>query len=213
MAGAHVGRTGKVAIVTPAPPPKADTATRLRLVAAAVLVGGLSLWAYRSGLLDELSARQLQALFQEAGLTGAALFVLAFAVGNLLSIPGVLFVITGLLAYGQVMGAPIVLVGGVFAVTVSFWAVRLIGGQPAALIRNDTVRRLLSRLQERPVLTVIVLRLLMSFSPPLNYALALTPIRYRNYLIGSAIGLTFPVAFYALLLDQLMACGLLDKVL
>jgi len=185
----------------------------LRLIATAALLAGLTLAAHQSGLLDDLSARQLQELFQGAGPLGAGLFILAFAVGNLLSIPGVLFVITGLLAYGQIAGAPIVLLGGLVAVSVSFCAVRLVGGQPAALIRNDVARRLLSNLTQRPVITVVVLRLMMSFSPPLNYALALAPIKYRDYLLGSLIGLLFPVAFYAVLLDQLLARGWLDAVL
>ena len=64
---------------------------------------------------------------------------------------------------------------------------------------------MLARLDERPVTTVIVLRTLLWLAPPLNYALALSSIRFRHYLIGSALGLLLPVAGAALFFDWLFA--------
>jgi uncharacterized membrane protein YdjX (TVP38/TMEM64 family) len=41
---------------------------------------------------------------------------------------------------------------------------------------------------------VALLRLVLWMAPAVNYALALSPVRYRDYAIGSAVGLAIPVA-------------------
>ena len=57
----------------------------------------------------------------------------------------------------------------------------------------------------RRIRTVFLLRLFLWLAPALNYALALTHVKYRDYLIGSALGLIVPVAGAALLFDWLFA--------
>jgi uncharacterized membrane protein YdjX (TVP38/TMEM64 family) len=184
-----------------------------RLIAALTVVSTLALIGHVSGATAQLDVASLQALLQDAGAIGMLAFVLLFALGNLLGVPGVLFVVAGLVAYGQLGGAILALVAGLFVASTSFWTVRLIGGSPAAALKGRLAQRLLGRLDARPVQTVAALRTLMILSPPLNYALALSPIRYRDYVLGSAIGLIAPIAFYALLLEQLVGCGLLEVTL
>ena len=186
---------------------------KARLVAALSAVVLLAVIGKATGLAEHLSVEALQELLRSAGLVGALLFVLAFAVGNLLGVPGVVFVVAGLVAYGQLSGSLLALVAGVVVATTSFWTVRLIGGQPTKQLDGKLARRVLGGLERRPVQTVAALRTLMILSPPLNYALALSPIRYRDYLAGSVLGLIAPIAFYALLLEQLVACGLLEVTL
>ena len=38
-------------------------------------------------------------------------------------------------------------------------------------------------------------------APPLNYALAMSKLRFREYIIGSAIGLVIPIALVSLLFE------------
>lgn len=47
------------------------------------------------------------------------------------------------------------------------------------------------------IVTVVVLRLLLFMTPAVNYALALTPLRFRDFLLGSAIGLIPGVILFA----------------
>ena len=44
-------------------------------------------------------------------------------------------------------------------------------------------------------------------APPLNYALALSGVRLRDYLVGTLIGLPLPIAAYCIFFD-LLATGL-----
>ncbi len=60
-------------------------------------------------------------------------------------------------------------------------------------IKQRHAKILLSKLDERPILVVFLIRLVFWIAPPLNYALALTKIRFRDYMIGSVAGLILPV--------------------
>lgn len=157
------------------------------------------------GLTELLSTEALQAAMIDAGPLGAVAFVGVFAVGNLLSVPGLVFIIASLLAYGKLTGTLVALAGSLAALTLNFWAVRLVGGTPKSA-PTGRAARILGRLRDRPVGTVFVLRNLMMLSPPLNYALALSTIRYRDYMVGSALGLLAPIGLYAVFLDQLITC-------
>lgn len=174
--------------------------------AVALLAVGLYAANNALGLTDMVSTEALQVWMLEAGAPGVLLFVLAFAVGNLLSVPGLVFIVASLLAYGKLAGALVALLGSLAALTLNFWAVRLVGGTPKPAPAGRA-QRILRRLSERPVQTVFVLRNLMMLSPPLNYALALSSIRYRDYMVGSALGLVAPIGLYAVLLDRLVGCG------
>jgi uncharacterized membrane protein YdjX (TVP38/TMEM64 family) len=66
------------------------------------------------------------------------------------------------------------------------------------------VRHLLNQIDKHPVAVVAILRLIFQTAPPLNYALAMTQVRLRHHLIGSALGLPLPIAAMALGFDWLL---------
>jgi len=47
------------------------------------------------------------------------------------------------------------------------------------------------------------LRMLFQTAPAVNYALAMSGIRFRTYLIGTLIGLPLPIAAYCIFFDVL----------
>ena len=56
---------------------------------------------------------------------------------------------------------------------------------------------------EYPVRNVILLRLFLNAAPWLNHALALAPLGFRDYLIGSAVGMAIPIFVISALSDTL----------
>ena len=50
--------------------------------------------------------------------------------------------------------------------------------------------------------TVAILRAILAMAPPLNYALALTGVSLRDYVIGSAIGLAPIILILAIFSEQ-----------
>jgi uncharacterized membrane protein YdjX (TVP38/TMEM64 family) len=177
-------------------------AWRLAILAATVVA--LVFVRYGTDFGASISTARVRELVQNAGLAGVAIFFVAFAVGELLHVPGLVFVAAAVLSWGRAAGGVIAYAGAIGSVSLSFVVVRAIGGQPLAELKWRWARALLARLEQRPVVTVALLRTFMLLAPALNYALALSRVRYRDYLLGSAIGLTLPLTAMALFLEYLL---------
>lgn len=173
-----------------------------RLIAAASVILLLFVVGWMTDAAAFFQPERIQAAVLDAGNLGGLLFIVAFAGGLLLQIPGVVFVGAGLMLYGSWLGGGLVLLGALIALSASFWVVRLVGGKATKGIKNKMMQRVLGHLEARPVRTVAVLRVLMFLSPPVNYALALSSIRYRDYIVGSAVGLLAPLSVLVLFSDH-----------
>ena len=90
------------------------------------------------------------------------------------------------------------------AVSVSFVVVRTIGGKPLGAIRSSLAPRILSHLEGHPVRTIFLFRLLLWMAPQLNYALPLSSVRFRSYLLGTTLGLLAPITGLVLLSAQFL---------
>ncbi|MEW6271404.1 MAG: VTT domain-containing protein [Thermodesulfobacteriota bacterium] len=173
----------------------------VRLALIALVVAMVYVTGRATGVTEALTPESLRAMFAGAGVTGVVLFVAAFSIGMLAQLPGLLFIAVAVLAYGREMGAVVALGGAVVAATVSFVVVRRFGGNALAELESPFVRRWLARLDDRPLSSVILLRVVFGVAPFLNYALALSSLGFRDYLIGSVIGMAVPIGVAALVLD------------
>src|SRR5215813_4541711 len=178
---------------------------RLRLMAAFALALLLFGIGRALDLQHHLTVESLRATIASAGIAGVALYVIAFCLGELLHVPGLVFVAAGVLAYGPALGGPLAFLGAVASVSVSFWIVRAIGGRPLGELQTRWVRRALAQLDARPIVTIALLRLVLILAPPLNYALALSQVSFAHYFLGSVLGLVAPIALAVTLFDYLMA--------
>jgi uncharacterized membrane protein YdjX (TVP38/TMEM64 family) len=168
------------------------------------VVAGLLVAGHLTGASQWLTRDNVHGAVQRAGAWGIVLYVVLFAVAELLHVPGVVLVAAGILAFGPALGFLVSFGAALVSVTVSFLVVRAVGGvPPTERIRWAWARRVLDHLEERPVRSVILLRLVFWMFPPLNYALALSPLRLRDYLVGSALGLLVPLAVMAALFGRL----------
>jgi len=192
----------------PSPPKKSPWPGLIRI---GILLAGVLLIAELTGIRGRMAddprgaAEDLRRLVADAGPWGWILFVVAFCVGELAHVPGLVFVLAAVLAWGRVEGGALGYAGGVASVAFSFIVVRSVGGKALDAVQRPWARRLLDRLESRPVLIVAVLRMVMIMSPPLNYALAMSPIRFRDYVAGSAIGLLPPMLVAILAFDWVIA--------
>jgi len=176
---------------------------RLRLVALAVLFFGSLIVAKLTGLSDQISVEYVRDLMQSSGPWGFVLFVGIFTVGELMHVPGLIFVGAASVAYGQSLGIAASYAGALTSVAVSFVLIRAVGGQPLTGFKRPFVRRIFARLEEHPIRTMAILRVLFILAPALNYALAMSKVRFRDFVIGSAIGLAIPIPLAVLFFDYL----------
>lgn len=175
----------------------------LRLVALIVLLATLYLVGRETGIVSGVTTAVVREKVQGAGIWGALAFVAAFSGGLFLHVPGLVFVGAGIAAYGRLLGGLLSFGAAVNAVSVSFLVVRFFGGSPFASMKHPLATRLMTYLDTHPVITVALLRLVLLMSPPLNYALGLSAIRFKDYLAGSALGLALPLTAVSFLFDRL----------
>ncbi len=165
-----------------------------------VLVLGAVAWGARaSGVPATLDG--MRAVIHGLGAPG---FVLVFALGELAHVPGLVFVGAAVAAWGPVEGGLIAALGSFVSLSLGFLVVRAAGGSPLRLVRSGLLSRALAHLDRRPVLTVAALRVAFFVSPPVSHALALSGIRFRDYFLGSVIGLVPPLALLVALFSRVL---------
>ncbi|MDX1803519.1 MAG: VTT domain-containing protein [Alcanivorax sp.] len=174
---------------------------RLLLVVAMLVT--LALVMEFTGLREQLSLAFLRDVLQHNRVTGVLAFILIFILGNLVQLPGWIFLAAAVLALGTVLGGLVTYVAACLSCMVTFVVVRSLGGQALEQIDRPLARRILDRLDSHPVRSVALLRLLFQTMPALNYTLALTGVRLREYMIGTLIGLPLPLLLYCLFFDRI----------
>ena len=70
-------------------------------------------------------------------------------------------------------------------------------------MKTKVAVRIFHQLDARPITSVVLLRVFFQTIPALNYALALSGIRLRHYMVGTLLGLPLPIALYCLFFDTL----------
>ena len=107
-------------------------------------------------------------------------------------------------AFGRLWGGLLGWSASLVALSVTFFFARAGGGKPLAEVKNARVRRVLSRLDSHPFLTIFTLRTFFTLSAWLNYSLALSGVRYRDYLVASATGLVVPIVVFTFFFDAIL---------
>lgn len=171
---------------------EAKRAARLRLAVVGVLLVVAFLVAWRLGLAEYFDRERIRSLVEGMGAWGPLAFVVLFALGELIHVPAWVFIGVAVVIWGPVVGGALGFLGANVSVIFSFALVRSIGGKAFDGIDRPIVKRLLAHLDDRPITVVVALRILLVALPALNYGLALTRIRFRDYAIGSALGLVLP---------------------
>jgi uncharacterized membrane protein YdjX (TVP38/TMEM64 family) len=124
--------------------------------------------------------------------------------GNLIQIPGWVFLAAAVLTLGKTWGAAVTYIAANCSCIITFFIIRLIGGDALRQIKNRIAIRLLGRLDKHPIWNIVLLRTLFQTVPALNYGLAISGIKFREYLIGTMLGLPLPIALYCMFFEYLV---------
>ena len=156
------------------------------------------------GLSEQLTLDGLRSTLQDAGPAGVLVYLGLFVAGTLASIPGLVFIIVAMVAWGKVAGAGIAFIGSILSAAATFCSLRAVGGQ-AEVPTTGMSGCVLGHVERHPVASVALLRATTVLSPPVNIALALSPVRWRDYMLGTSAGLILPIAAYAWFLEAVVA--------
>jgi uncharacterized membrane protein YdjX (TVP38/TMEM64 family) len=174
-----------------------------RLLAVAGLLAILWLAFDRSGLRAQVDLQFVHDRFEHNKFTGLLVFSGLFVLGNLVQIPGWIFLAAAVLTLGRFWGGWATYLAACLSCVATFVLVRLVGGNALREFGGSLSQRVFARLDGHPVQCVVVLRLVFQTVPALNYALALSGVDFGAYLVGTLIGLPLPIGLYALFFDAL----------
>lgn len=174
-----------------------------RLLAVLLFLGLLLAIFEFSGLRAHFSLEFMRQTMLDNRVSGLAIFVLVFALGNLIQIPGWVFLAAAVLALGRTWGGLATYVAASISCVVSFLVIRFVGGDALRQLDNRVVTRILRRLDSHPVGSILLSRVVFQTLPALNYALAMSGVGFRAYLLGTLLGLPLPIALYCLFFDYL----------
>ena len=156
----------------------------VRAAALVALLVGLALAVLLAGMPDA------DALRAELAGVGAPAFVLVYAGLCLLPLPrNVLSVVAGLL-FGLRDGLLVALPGALLAAVAGFWIGRFLGREAVERFTGARVARVDALLRRRGVAAVLACRLLPAVPfVAVNYTAGLTAVRFRDYVVGTAVGI------------------------
>jgi uncharacterized membrane protein YdjX (TVP38/TMEM64 family) len=107
-----------------------------RLFAVLAFLGLLLAVFQLSGLRDNFSLAFLHQKFLDNEASGLLIFIALFALGNLIQIPGWIFLAAAVLALGEVWGGVATYLAAVISCAFTFWLIRLLGGDALRQIKG-----------------------------------------------------------------------------
>ena len=160
-----------------------------RLIPRALLlaiIAGAVLWvAFHRNQFDAASLDQWLA---SLGLWAPIVYVLLFAIGTIVFLPGSLLALVGGALFGPVWGAILNLLGATMGASFAFLIARYLAGDLAARKSGGHLKRLIDGVEKEGWRFVAFVRLVPLFPFNLtNYALGLTRIGFWPYVITSFI--------------------------
>lgn len=174
-----------------------------RLVTVLLFLGVLLAIFELSGLRDQFSLEFLRQTILNNRVSGLFIFILVFALGNLIQIPGWVFLAAAVLALGRTWGGIATYIAASISCVISFLIIRFVGGDALRQLNNRIATRILRQLDAHPIKSILLSRVFFQTLPALNYALAMSGVRFRNYLLGTLLGLPLPIALYCVFFDYL----------
>jgi len=132
----------------------------------------------------------LRAWVAAAGWAGPALFTLLYAALTLTPTPASLMGVAGGVLFGLPVGLAVVLAGALLGAVAGFAGARWLGRDTVLRLGGQRVLRLDDLVRRRGLLAVVAARLvpLVPFTA-LNLACGLTAVGWRDYVVGTAVGI------------------------
>jgi len=152
----------------------------------------------------------LSNFLESAGMWAPVLFILVYAVGVCLFVPGTLLTVLGAAIFGAYFGFLYVWIGAMIGASVAFWIGRTLGREFAASMVGDRLKKYDDAVARNGLATVLYLRLVYFPFTPMNFGMGLTKVRFRDYLAGTGLGIlvgTFIFTFFIGTLKEVWASG------
>jgi uncharacterized membrane protein YdjX (TVP38/TMEM64 family) len=163
-----------------------------------------------TGVREFLTVEKFGALLAAAGIWAPLAFILAYAVGVCLFIPGTLLTALGAAIFGPYWGFVYVYIAAMLGATGAFLIGRYLGREFAASLIGDRLRKYDEAIERNGFATVLYLRLVYFPFTAMNFGMGLTKVRFKDYLWGTGLGIlvgTFIFTFFVGTIKEVWASG------
>jgi uncharacterized membrane protein YdjX (TVP38/TMEM64 family) len=150
-------------------------------------------------LSDYLTADGLGRFLAGAGIWAPLVYIVVYAVGVCLFVPGSVLTGIGAVIFGAYWGFLYVWIGAMIGASVAFLVGRTLGREFAASLVGDRLRKYDDVIERRGFATVLYLRLIYFPFTPMNFGMGLTKVHFRDYFFGTGLGIlvgTFIFTFF-----------------
>ncbi len=191
-----------------------DKPQKTALVKAAILVAfvvAAILVVRLTPLQDFLSVEKLGGFLQSSGMWAPLVFILIYAAGVCLFVPGTLLTALGAAIFGAYWGFVYVWVGAMLGAAGAFLIGRYLGREFAASLIGERLRKYDDAIAANGFATVLYLRLVYFPFTALNFGMGLTKVGFKDYLWGTGLGIlvgTFIFTFFIGTLKEIWVSGL-----
>jgi len=159
---------------------------------------------------EYLNPEALGRFLDTAGIWGPAVFLLIYAVGVCLFLPGTLLTGLGAAIFGAYWGFVYVWFGAMLGAGASFYIGRTLGREFAASLIGDRLKKYDDAIERNGFATVLYLRLVYFPFTPMNFGMGLTKVRFWDYFVGTGLGIivgTFIFTFFIGTLKEVWSSG------
>lgn len=153
-----------------------------------VALAAAGLWAWQTGLLSDLSLASIRTRVAGAGPWGPLAYITLFSVLQPFGVSAHLFLVVAGLCWPPQWALPIGYAGMMGAAVSAFGLARWMGRDAIQARLPPSVKRWDSRLEAGGLRTVVLIRLVCFTAFPVQMMLAVSKVRFRDYVLGTAIG-------------------------
>lgn len=175
-----------------------------------VFIAGAVLAVRSPAVRGYLTVASLDRFLDAAGFWAPAAFILLYAVGVCLFVPGTLLTGIGAAIFGPYLGFVYVWIGAMIGASGAFHIGRTLGREFAADLIGSRLKKYDDAIGRNGFATVLYLRLVYFPFTPMNFGMGLTKVTFRDYLYGTGLGIlvgTFIFTFFIGTLRDVWATG------
>jgi len=189
---------------------KLQKAAMVKAGVLAVFVVAAILLVRQPAVRDFLTVEHLGHLLQAAGWWAPLAFIMVYAAGVCLFIPGTLLTALGAAIFGPYRGFVYVYIAAMLGAAGGFVIGRYLGREFAASLIGDRLQKYDDAIARNGLATVLYLRLVYFPFTAMNFGMGLTKVRFLDYLWGTALGIlvgTFIFTFFIGTVKEVWAGG------
>jgi len=148
---------------------------------------------------DYLTAEALGEFLEAVGFWAPLVFMVIYAAGVCLFVPGTLLTGLGAAIFGAYWGFVYVWFGAMAGASMAFWIGRTLGREFAAALIGNRLKKYDDAIERNGFATVLYLRLVYFPFTPMNFGMGLTKVHFWDYVAGTGLGIvvgTFIFTFF-----------------